>query len=330
MSSAKGDSGQTWTPGDFEHPNEELRQSVKIALVFAFFLSTLSVALRILARKMTGSKLLLDDYFILVALIAYSNTFVYMSCICFIKLSILALYKRLFSTRNMNIAVNAVGLFVIIWTVAIIVTGALQCIPINKYWDSSIQGSCMDTAKFYYGQQIPNILTDLVILLMPLKVVWGLPIGKSQKLLLSGVFLVGGLYASSSPCCRLQDANIYILRTMVFDIIRLWVIIRITKAGPDVTYNQAPMGVWTCDEAAVGIVAACLPNLRPLFKFGGGNFWSQIRSFSQRYGKGTIDTSSTAVSHGSISKPTESYIGDVSGDNIEIPQYRNYVKVEEK
>lgn len=59
----------TWTPGDFEHPNPELRQSVIIAVCFAFVLSTIAVVLRFVARKMTGSKLFLDDYLIVVALL---------------------------------------------------------------------------------------------------------------------------------------------------------------------------------------------------------------------------------------------------------------------
>lgn len=58
----------TWTPGDFEHPNPELRRSVVIAVTFAFILSTLAVVLRVVARKMTGSKLFLDDYLIMGAL----------------------------------------------------------------------------------------------------------------------------------------------------------------------------------------------------------------------------------------------------------------------
>ena len=90
-------------------------------------------------------------------------------------------------------AVNAVAIFVVVWTVAIYVAGALLCIPVNKFWDRSVEGTCIDVAKFYYAQQIPNIISDFVILVMPLKVVWGLPIGKSQKFLLSGVFLIGGL-----------------------------------------------------------------------------------------------------------------------------------------
>jgi hypothetical protein len=68
MSSAQHSSDATWTPGDFEHPNPALRRSITIALCFAFILSTLAVALRIVARKMTGSRLFLDDYLIMVAL----------------------------------------------------------------------------------------------------------------------------------------------------------------------------------------------------------------------------------------------------------------------
>ncbi|KAJ5899871.1 hypothetical protein N7495_004615 [Penicillium taxi] len=69
MASDQPSSGTSWVPGDFEHPNEELRRSVTIALVFAFTLSTLAVGLRIWARKMTGSKLFLDDHLILLALV---------------------------------------------------------------------------------------------------------------------------------------------------------------------------------------------------------------------------------------------------------------------
>lgn len=111
----------------------------------------------------------------------------------FIKLSILALYKRLFAIRPMIIGVYVMGFVVILWAVSIWVAAALNCIPVNKFWDMSVPGACIDAAKFNYGMQIPNILSDLIILIMPLKVVWDLPIPKSQKALLSGIFIIGGL-----------------------------------------------------------------------------------------------------------------------------------------
>ncbi|KAE8343442.1 hypothetical protein BDV24DRAFT_161489 [Aspergillus arachidicola] len=281
-------------PGDFEHPNQNLRRSIIITLYFAFILSTTAVALRLLARKLNGTRLYLDDYLIIIALlfkygcstgvaillfnglgshitmipeknltvylkIGWSNPLVYTSCICFIKLSVLALYKRLFSTPRMILAANIVAGFVILWALSVCVVGILLCLPVNKFWDPTVPGSCIDSAQYYYGQQIPNILTDAVLLMMPLKFVWALPISKTQRLLLSGVFVTGGL-------------------TLIFDIVRLVAMINLTRSGPDVTYNQVPVVVWTCIEATVGIIAACLPNMRPLFKLSRGSFWSQLRS----------------------------------------------------
>ncbi|CAG8160985.1 unnamed protein product [Penicillium nalgiovense] len=334
----------TWTPGDFEHPNQDLRRSMIIALVFAYTLSTLAVVLRILARKVTGSQLFMDDYLIIVALIfkyacssgvvvllfngmgshitmipaknlaiyfqlGFANNFIYTGCIAFIKYSILALYKRLFAVRHMTIAVNVMFGFVTLWVVGVYVAGALLCIPTKKFWDQSVEGACLDPAKFYYGLQIPNILSDLILLIMPMRVVWTLPIPKSQKALLSGVFLVGGL-------------------TLIFDIFRLNAMIRLVEQGPDITYNQVPVIVWTCIEAAVGITAACLPNLRPLFKLGHRNFWSQISSsknvseISDRTLVGSTHPGCTVTSTiTSNHKKSDSY---TVRQTFEMPRYEDY------
>ncbi|KAF5864577.1 hypothetical protein ETB97_007410 [Aspergillus alliaceus] len=270
------------TPGDFQHPNQNLRRSIIIALYFAFILSTTAVGLRLLARRVNGTRLYLDDYLIIIALlfkygcsigVVIRSTFQRVGVPyhddpeeksrsvseVFIKLSILALYKRLFSTPPMILAANIVAGFVLLWAVSIWVVGAMLCLPVNKFWNPSVEGSCLDSAKFYYGMQIPNILTDAVLLVMPMKLVWSLPISRRQRLLLSLVFIVGGL-------------------TLIFDIVRLLAMIALTKAGSDITYNQVPVVVWTCIEAAVGITAACLSNLRPLFQLSRVQFWSQLRS----------------------------------------------------
>jgi hypothetical protein len=90
MSSSQQSSGHTWTEGDFEHPNEKIRHSLIVALVFAFTLPTVAVGLRLLARRMTGNRLFLDDYLILVALVwlpllhhcrEWSLTLIYDSCL---------------------------------------------------------------------------------------------------------------------------------------------------------------------------------------------------------------------------------------------------------
>ncbi|KAJ5528055.1 hypothetical protein N7513_012214 [Penicillium frequentans] len=335
----------SWVEGDFDHPNEALQRSVKISLVFSFFMPTVAVALRIWARKLSGCRLFLDDYLILIALlfkygcsigvtmllynglgshmsmvpeknlivyfkIGWSNPFLYTTCVAFIKLSILALYKRLFAVKHMIVAVNVMASVVVLWAVSIMVAATLNCIPINSFWDRSIDGRCINTANFNYAMQIPNIISDLIILIMPIKVVIGLPIPKTQKILLSGVFLVGGL-------------------TLIFDIVRLWVMIELTKSGPDITYYQAPTAMWTCLEAAVAIVGACLPNFRPLFKFGSG-FWTQLRS-SRASSKAHLNsaTMNNTSSTNSISKPAlTSHVSDEGTQGIEVHRYSKYMDCE--
>ncbi|KAL1976220.1 hypothetical protein VTN31DRAFT_2502 [Thermomyces dupontii] len=235
---------------------------ILVALLFKY---GCSIGVAILMRNGLGSHIdLIPEKNVQTFLqINWSNTFVYSGCICFIKLSILALYKRLFAVTSMGIAIKAMAAFVILWTVSLYIINGFLCIPVNRFWDSTVEGACVDMAKFYYGQQIPNIISDFVILVMPMKIIWELPITKVQTALLSGIFLIGGL-------------------TLIFDIFRLVAMIRLTKVGPDVTYNEVPAAFWTCLEAAVGIVAACLPNFRPLVRLGSRGFWSQLRSVSQR------------------------------------------------
>ncbi|GKZ96389.1 hypothetical protein AnigIFM59636_010635 [Aspergillus niger] len=206
--------------------------------------------------------------------IGWSNSFVYTLCVMFIKLSILAVYKRLFAARSMKIAANIVAVIVVLWAVSISIGGVLNCVPVQKFWDRAVPGHCVNTVAYYYGQQIPNILTDVVLLIMPLKSVWELPISKTQRLLLSGVFLVGIL-------------------TLIFDILRLVAMIELTQAGPDITYNQVPVVVWTCMEAAVGITAACMSHIRPLFNL---KLWSRIRYSGQEPGKGSTNSSEEGFS----------------------------------
>lgn len=125
--------------------------------------------------------------------IGWANPFVYTANVMFIKLSILALYRRLFAIKYMLFGVYFMGMVVILWAVSIWVAATLNCIPVPRFWDRSIEGACIDPDTFYYATQIPNIVSDVILLLMPQGVVWSLPVAKSQKMLLSCVFMVGGL-----------------------------------------------------------------------------------------------------------------------------------------
>ena len=54
-------------------------------------------------------------------------------------------------------------------------------------------GHCVSKYKFFLGTAIPEVVTDFVILAMPLPYVWNLQMKLKQKLLLSVIFILGGL-----------------------------------------------------------------------------------------------------------------------------------------
>ena len=69
-----------------------------------------------------------------------------------------------------------------------------QCKPVSGFWNRTKPGTCnVDSQKFFIGNAIPNILTDVALMALPLPYIWHLNRSKSQKIALAGVFLLGGL-----------------------------------------------------------------------------------------------------------------------------------------
>lgn len=122
---------------------------------------------------------------------------IYTATILFVKLSILTYYVRIFSVRPFRIAAYAVGSIVVIWAIVVWFISIFSCRPINGFWDKSITTAhCVNSKKFYIGNAVPNIFTDVMILILPVRMVWGLQTNRMQKITLSFIFLLGGLYVS--------------------------------------------------------------------------------------------------------------------------------------
>ena len=86
-----------------------------------------------------------------------------------------------------------VGALVLAWAIALILVSIFACNPIRGFWDVTIPSTCIDTRKFFLGNSIPNIIMDVTILGLPMPQVWNLQMSLKQKLLVSVLFLLGGL-----------------------------------------------------------------------------------------------------------------------------------------
>ena len=118
---------------------------------------------------------------------------IYIMAIAFTKYSVLLFYRRLFPSKSVLRTLQVVALVVLAWQIVIIAGYIWECRPVQKAWDTMVPGTCIDLKKLWLGNAIPNSLTDIVIIIIPLPLIWKLHLPRSQRLLLCGVFLTGAL-----------------------------------------------------------------------------------------------------------------------------------------
>jgi hypothetical protein len=107
---------------------------------------------------------------------------IYVLSIPFPKLAILCLYLRLFTTRISKAVLYATGSIVIATALFGIVAIFFNCRPLNAFWNHSIQAKCtmdvMTTFRFY---SIPNIATDVVMIVLPVPALYKLNVSTLAK-----------------------------------------------------------------------------------------------------------------------------------------------------
>ena len=110
------------------------------------------------------------------------------------KLAILFFYIEWFhwKGRMRIICYTTMGLLVATWLGSTL-AACLQCRPLAFWWDKKIQGgTCFDTQLFFRAQAITSPVLDAVILVLPVRSIWGLNLPESKKIELLLVFSVAG------------------------------------------------------------------------------------------------------------------------------------------
>ena len=110
-----------------------------------------------------------------------------------IKIAILILYRRIFVTGNFQRAVKIVGAIKLADSIAIFFVVYFYCYPIEHLWNPTIPGKCINRVYFIPMTSSTLFLTDLMVNVMPLPVIWKLYMTTRRKLELTLIFLLGGL-----------------------------------------------------------------------------------------------------------------------------------------
>ena len=110
-----------------------------------------------------------------------------------IKSSILCLYHRIFPLRWLQNLSIGIGSFIIAYSVAFIFIDVFQCVPLSTLWDAKTQGTCVDLDAAIISSGVLNVLTDFIILCLPLKPLLRLQVSPVKKRQLVVTFTIGGL-----------------------------------------------------------------------------------------------------------------------------------------
>lgn len=81
-----------------------------------------------------------------------------------------------------------------------VLSGFLNCIPVAKFWDKTLEGYCLDDKGLWFSNASMHITTDLVILIIPIPALAKLDLPKRQKIALITVFALGGFVCITSIC----------------------------------------------------------------------------------------------------------------------------------
>lgn len=124
---------------------------------------------------------------------AFVEEFLYPPSVSFPKLVIICLYLRIFTVKLYRYGAYCCAGIIIVFNVVFFIMTLTDCTPLAYKWDKSIPGRCLDIIEVYRYVSLPNLFTDIMILVLPLPVIWPLQIGRMQKIGLTFTFLTASV-----------------------------------------------------------------------------------------------------------------------------------------
>ncbi|THW99246.1 hypothetical protein D6D13_10254 [Aureobasidium pullulans] len=200
----------------------------------------------------------------------YGTLIAYQISICFTKLSLCALYLKVFTTsRSGRIFLYSVFGFVVIATVCLECVSIFQCNPVRGVWDINIHKKCIDTIPAFYTSTVESVLVDILLIAFAAPKIMRLNLHARQKYALLFTICLGGV-------------------PIIASIIRAVRVSSILHAE-DKTWVSFDSSIWSAVDANVSIICASVPSLKPLLRqiapgFMGSTFGTSAPGTSGQYG----------------------------------------------
>lgn len=260
-------------------------------------------------------------------MIGYVTTILQSACIMFTKLAILALYARVFGMLHhdklFTWGVYFLTGFVLLLGVGSIIEFILQCIPAPVFWnriyllfpgkpaDGPTEGYCMDQVLHVTIPIVLDLVSEILIMLLPSRILWNLQLPWKKKIGLMATFGLG----------------IFVCAT---NIVRITYYAKMENGG-DIAWDDIDAFVWTLVQMCIAIVAASIPPCAPLLKGCLGRTGKTTRQYgsdiplSSSGGRSRWEKSRDLVSTKSLGiSRTDEY--RVDGESMENLRYPNDIE----
>ncbi|CAM1508581.1 Fc.00g054290.m01.CDS01 [Cosmosporella sp. VM-42] len=231
---------------DFANPARRAEMSaywacgVGTMTAFIFFVQYLYVKLWMLRKWDAETVCLILAWLFSVAVQA--------SLVLFAKLSLVLFYRRLSPQIWWKCCVHGVTFFVVGYNVVIFFVIIFACHPFKRHWEiGATEGGCINETALYVATAVLGIVSDLVLLLMPIPMIVRLQMPSRQKLGLILLFSIGSA-------------------TLVTSVVRL-VLLLPTFGVVDQTWAITPPVLWIFVEANLLVICPSLTTLRRFFAY---------------------------------------------------------------
>ncbi|KAL4953730.1 hypothetical protein BDW69DRAFT_164642 [Aspergillus filifer] len=269
-----------------------------VVLALASLMTSVCV-LRLYLRKFILRRFGLDDFLVILALVAvngfsalaYTFTYyglgadiqnvpsqdlltwfkIYFGAECsylvvgaIVRISLIVFIMRLFPTKTIRTAGISFMVFIVAFTISMTFALALKCRPFSASYNKTITDAKCWSSDTYFAvvmtQGVIMFVLDVIILVLPFRPTWKLPMDMRERLMVLGLFAVGFI-ACAAALVRFS--------TLVY-----------ARDGTNFTKSDAWFFIWMEIEFNFGLTAGSLSTLPKLFKLNRyrAQAWARNRS----------------------------------------------------
>ncbi|KAF6831947.1 CFEM domain-containing protein [Colletotrichum plurivorum] len=173
----------------------------------------------------------------------------YVTCLAFIKASILFLYLRIFPDETFRKVLWCTQIFGLLSWLAFFISSFFFCTPLHYFWDGwtgEIKGTCINLNAVAICHGALNVVMDLWMIILPATQVYNLRMPLQRKLGVMMMFSIG----------------VFLLAVSAYRINALIVF----STSFNVTADSFESSLWSHIELCVGVFVACLPSTRQVWR----------------------------------------------------------------